>query len=92
MRYSLRSLTENMKRLLTFVALLYCLPALGVIRYVDIAATGTNNGASWLNASRDLQAMINVSLAGDSIFVAEGTYQPITGNSYTLKEGIKLFG
>lgn len=92
MRYSLRSLTENMKRLLTFVALLYCLPALGVIRYVDIAATGTNNGASWLNASRDLQAMINVSLAGDSIFVAEGTYQPITGNSYTLKEGVKLFG
>ena len=43
--------------------------------YVD--STKTGNGSSWANASNDLQAVINASSAGDTIFVAKGTYEPI---------------
>ncbi|MDR2475518.1 MAG: T9SS type A sorting domain-containing protein [Bacteroidales bacterium] len=45
-----------------------------VIRYVT--PTGKGNGSSWNEASNDLQAMINISAPGDSIFVAAGTYLP----------------
>ncbi|QJB36402.1 gliding motility-associated C-terminal domain-containing protein [Chitinophaga oryzae] len=81
-----------MKGFFTIVVLLHCLLAPGAVRYVDIAATGANNGSSWLNASRDLQAMINLSVAGDEIYVAAGTYQPAVGASFRLKEGVKLYG
>lgn len=42
------------------------------IRYVK--QNGTGNGASWQDASGDLQLMINASVAGDRVYVAEGTY------------------
>ena len=46
------------------------------IRYVRPNGSGNGLG-SWANASNDLQLMINNSAAGDTIFVAEGTYKPI---------------
>ena len=46
------------------------------IRYVRPASYGSGNGSSWMDASNDLQRMINLSAAGDSIFVAQGTYIP----------------
>ncbi|GHV66754.1 hypothetical protein FACS1894199_10830 [Bacteroidia bacterium] len=48
--------------------------AAATTRYVKPAAIG--NGTSWADASGDLQAMINVSTAGDEIWVAAGTYKP----------------
>lgn len=50
------------------------------IRYVSATATGTGSGASWQDASRDLQAMINESDEnnGDMVYVAAGTYRPRT--------------
>ncbi|MDR1130734.1 MAG: hypothetical protein LBK96_07135, partial [Prevotellaceae bacterium] len=38
------------------------------VRYVKAGASGT--GASWANASGNLQAMINASASGDQVWVA----------------------
>jgi hypothetical protein len=74
-------------------------------RFVKPQATGTADGSSWENASNDIQAMINSSIAGDFIWVAGGTYKPnrkandtsvITpadkDNAYVLKQGVALYG
>ena len=45
--------------------------------YVKQIATGTGDGSTWADASDDLQAMINLSIAGDQIFMAAGTYIPM---------------
>lgn len=60
--------------------------------YVNLNATGNNDGSSWANGYNDFQAAINASVSGDSIFVATAVYQPASGSSYTLKEGVKIFG
>ena len=77
------------------------------IRYVKPVATGAGNGSSWLNASSDLQAMINASASGDRVWVAKGTYYPTekiaavtTGGtnsikrdqSFILRTGVKVYG
>lgn len=73
-------------------------------RYVKTTATGTGDGSSWANASGDIQAMINVSSANDSVWVASGVYIPLydgTGDPnpsnvrhkiFYMKSGVKLFG
>lgn len=53
--------------------------------YVDIDATGLNNGLSWTNAFNRLQDAIDLArtCGVDTIWVAEGTYRPTktrTGN------------
>jgi hypothetical protein len=73
------------------------------IRYVREGFTG--NGASWANASGDLQATIDASSDGDQVWVASGTYQPIhpadnlsatdssnKNNAFVLKNNVKVFG
>lgn len=60
------------------------------IRYVK--QSGTGDGSSWITASGDLQAMINTSAAGNEVWVAAGEYQPASGQSFTLKEGVKIYG
>ena len=51
-----------------------------VVRYVSTSGTTTSgdasNATSWNTACYDLQAVINVSNSGDSIFVAAGIYKP----------------
>ncbi|MDR1878633.1 MAG: hypothetical protein LBQ64_03595, partial [Bacteroidales bacterium] len=47
------------------------------IHYVKETSSGSGNGTSWANASGDLQAMINKATAGDTIWVAAGTYKPV---------------
>ncbi len=73
-------------------------------RYVKSTPSGNADGSSWANASSDLQAMINASSEGESVYVAEGTYKP---NAYPpgctecktqkdfaflLKSGVKIYG
>lgn len=75
------------------------------IRYVR--ENGIGDGSSWLNASNDLQAMINLSLSGDEIWVAAGTYKPMhriaatdvngmattdRDRAFLLKADIKIYG
>jgi len=73
-------------------------------RYIKPTATGTGDGSSWVNASGNLQAMINASATGDEVWVAAGTYKPGAyptpctdctnprSYSFQLKNGVKLYG
>jgi hypothetical protein len=71
--------------------------------YVNLAATGTNNGTSWANAYTDLQTAINAAGAGAQIWVKAGTYKPtsyldpkvtndLRSRSFLLKGGVSVLG
>jgi len=68
--------------------------------FVDIDATGLNDGSSWANAYTDLNdalTSVPVGIALD-IWIADGTYTPTTTDSnartatYRLPSAVKLFG
>lgn len=61
-------------------------------RFVKPTASGSGDGSSWANASAGLQGIINASAPGDSVFVAGGNYQPVAGQSFSMKEGVKIYG
>ena len=57
--------------------------------YVDADATlGVKDGSDWENAFTNINAALAVAVAGDEIWVAEGTY---TG-AVTLKQGVGVYG
>ncbi len=60
-------------------------------RYVRSGFSGGGNGTSWGNASSDLQGIINMSSAGDQVWVARGTYY-LYGQSLVMKQGVKIYG
>jgi predicted outer membrane repeat protein len=74
--------------------------AVGEIIYVDVGASGANNGASWDDAYTGLQDALDRAVATDQIWVAEGTYKPTwesnTGDprsaAFRLKNGVALYG
>ena len=66
------------------------------ILFVDHQAIGNNDGTSWTDAFTDLQTALGTATAGDSIWVAEGTYYPTSSTTQTiafeLVNGVKMFG
>lgn len=75
------------------------------VRYVNYnSITGSSPYISWSTAGNDLQSVINISQAGDEIWVASGTYIPTRdpfGNTspsdsrdktFYLKDGISVYG
>jgi predicted outer membrane repeat protein len=68
----------------------YEAPYPGVIRYVT--QDGTGNGDSWATASGDLQQTLDEAIANDQIWVAAGNYSQPQGESFSMKEGVKIYG
>lgn len=68
--------------------------------YVDLEATGANNGTSWEDAFIDLQSAMDVAVEGDQVWVAAGTYLPTAEHcgagdryqSFQLKNGVGVYG
>ena len=56
--------------------------------YVATNGDDTQTGTSWGTAKLSIQAAVDIASAGDTIFVAEGTYN----QSVKLKDGIHIFG
>src|SRR5262245_27770317 len=74
-------------------------PALlhAAVRYVDVNATGANNGTTWANAYTSLQAAMIAAGAGDEVWVAQGTYKPagpggLRTATIPLKNGVTIYG
>lgn len=54
---------------------------------------GTGDGSSWVNASGDLQGMVDKQMQGNVVWVAKGTYEPINGEIYfKMRDGIEILG
>jgi predicted outer membrane repeat protein len=64
--------------------------------YVDVNATGANNGSKWTDAYTDLQSALFDARGSDEIWVAAGTYKPTTGTdrtiSFVMKENVAIYG
>ena len=79
-----------------------CAPNSSDIIYVNLKATGENNGTSWADAFKDLQDAIDAASPGDQVWVAGGTYYPtkdrsgaVCSNSYAtfyINKNIEIFG
>ena len=59
-----------------------------ITRYVTTYGSDSHNGLSWGSAKQTIQAAVNGCIAGDTVWVAKGTY----GKSIVLGYGVKLFG
>lgn len=84
-----------MKKILFFYFILWYNCSFATRYYVNINATGNNNGLSWINAYVNLQSAISGAIAGDEIWVATGIYKASTSNrssSFVLKNGVNLYG
>lgn len=65
--------------------------------FVNLNATGSNNGASWENAYTDLQNAISVAEENDQIWMAAGTYYPgqngaTRSTTFLVTKGIEIYG
>ncbi|WP_298418254.1 choice-of-anchor Q domain-containing protein [uncultured Kordia sp.] len=68
--------------------------------YVDINATGANDGSSWTNAYTSLNdALIGIAVGTErTIWIADGTYIPVTTNpdpktaTFTIPTLVKIYG
>jgi predicted outer membrane repeat protein len=75
---------------------LFVLKGYSSIIYVNVNASGTNNGNSWTNAYTDLQTALSSAFVNDDIWVATGTYKPTQTStrtiSFVMKNGVDIFG
>lgn len=64
--------------------------------YVDLNATGSNDGTSWENAYVDLQGALGNAESLDTIWVAQGTYKPAAGYdrtvSFQIPDSVVVYG
>ncbi|MCK4658194.1 MAG: right-handed parallel beta-helix repeat-containing protein [Phycisphaerae bacterium] len=82
--------TRTFLTVLVLIGLMsFAAPAQALI-YVDVAATGANNGSSWVNAYTDLQNALSAANPGEDVWVAEGTYTPAV--TFQLLNGVGLYG
>ena len=58
---------------------------------VYVTETGSGNGSTWENATDNLQAAIDAD-GVQQVWVAKGTYQPASGQSFNMKKDVKIYG
>ncbi|WP_164735319.1 T9SS type A sorting domain-containing protein [Pseudoflavitalea rhizosphaerae] len=82
------------KLLLSLLFILQIFHAQSSRVYVNVAATGANNGTSWNDAYTDLQVAMNFAYYNykDTVWVAQGTYQNGADPSFYPMENVKVFG
>ncbi len=51
---------------------------------------GTGDGSSWAQSSGNFQNMMNLSVSGDEIWIAEGVYESTA--TFVGKDGVKVYG
>ncbi|HYK76841.1 MAG TPA: hypothetical protein VEV16_07685, partial [Daejeonella sp.] len=86
---------RTLYKLLFFLLLLSAAPAFAQkVWYVNINATGANDGSSWTNAFTDLKTIEIRAKIGDQIWVAKGIYSPgaTAVSSFILQDGVKIYG
>ena len=79
--------------------LLFLLPVnccLATIRYVNINNPTPGAGNSWATAYQDLNQALAVSVYGDQVWVAQGTYLPTATNdrtiSFLIQHAVNVYG
>ena len=75
------------KIFLYFICFLFSLPVAAQKKYY-VKPGGVLSGSSWGWAAGDLQATVEKAVAGDSIFVAVGTYS----GGFVMKDGVQVKG
>lgn len=82
------------KTLLLFFTLCWSFAQAQTITYVDVDATGNNDGTSWANAYNSLHdALNNTTTAGSEVWIAEGTYIPNNASTPFLNQyGLHIYG
>ncbi|MFQ5490569.1 MAG: right-handed parallel beta-helix repeat-containing protein, partial [Phycisphaerae bacterium] len=92
---------NRIPRVIAAMGILAAGPALaGQIIYVDAAATGSRTGQSWESAFDNLQDALDRAVAGQEIWVAQGTYVPtarrdpanLRSASFALVNGVAVYG
>ncbi|MES2836451.1 MAG: choice-of-anchor Q domain-containing protein [Bacteroidota bacterium] len=67
-------------------------PPLPGVVCVKPGGAGLQNGDGWANAFANLQTAITSATVGQVIAVAAGTYTPAAGQSFSMKEGVSMYG
>ncbi len=65
------------------------------IVYVKQNGAGNLSGNSWANAAPELSNALTAAITNTNIqqiWVAKGTYKPASGQSFVMKEGVKMYG
>ncbi len=82
-----------MKQFYLLLSMLFlAVSASAQVVYVNAAATGGNNGATWADAFTDLTAAIDAASSGDAIWIAAGTYTPAADTSFTITKDLTIIG
>lgn len=80
------------KALLLSALLLLGFTATAQVVYVDIDATGANNGTTWADAYTDLAMALDSAAAGSSLWIAAGTYVTPETTSFFIERELALYG
>ena len=78
-----------MKTLLTIILLIgYYIPLTATVRYVSHSGNNTPPYLTWATAADSIMFAINISVFGDTIYVANGVYE----EQVTMIPGLSLIG
>ncbi len=78
----------NIVLLTIFLLTAYCLPLNATVRFVSKTGNSTPPYTTWETAADSIQECINISVFGDTIYVANGVYQ----EQVVMIDGLSLIG